>query len=276
MPRAISTKPQIYLFFGEEGFLIRQLADRIVDSLLPPDEREFNLTVLETDPAIPELLQLVESAPFFGERKVVVIRNTKLFQAARRKAVADDTGDTAEEEGEGGEEGAKESGDSADPRLMQLLSHMPPYSTLIFTATKADKRRKLTKLTAEHGQVQELNPFRPHEEREIRAWVEERLALLGKQLDREAMEHLMAVVATMNQVPRGFLSSEIEKAALFVGEDPKISKMALEEVMAAVPEVSAFAMTDALARRHAGRALARLEELFVSKEPPLKIIGLLA
>ena len=276
MPRAISTKPQIYLFFGEEGFLIRQLADRIVDSLLPPDEREFNLTVLETDPAIPELLQLVESAPFFGERKVVVIRNTKLFQAARRKAVADDTGEAGEEEGEGGEEGAKESGDSADPRLMQLLSHMPPYSTLIFTATKADKRRKLTKLTAEHGQVQELNPFRPHEEREIRAWVEERLALLGKQLDREAMEHLMAVVATMNQVPRGFLSSEIEKAALFVGEDPKISKMALEEVMAAVPEVSAFAMTDALARRHAGRALARLEELFVSKEPPLKIIGLLA
>jgi len=184
MPRAISTKPQVYLFFGEEGFLIRQLADRVVDSLLPPDEREFNLTVLETDPAIPELLQLVESAPFFVEQKVVVIRNTKLFQAARRRAVADDAGDAAEEEGD---EGAKEAGDSADPRLLQLLSHMPPYSTLIFTATKADKRRKLTKAVAENGQVQELNPFRPHEEREIRSWVDERLALHGKQLDREAM-----------------------------------------------------------------------------------------
>ena len=271
MARALAAKPQIYLFFGEEGLLIRQLADQVVDSLLTPDEREFNLTVLEADPAVPELLNLVDSAPFFGERKVVVIRNTKLFQATRRKADAedeDDAGDT--------EEGGKESGDLADSRLLTLFGHMPDYTTLVFTATKADKRRKLTKLAAEHGQVRELNPFRPQEEREIRAWVEERLALLGKQLEREAMEHLMAVVATMNQVPRGFLSSEIEKAALFVGEDPKIGKAALEEVMAAVPEVSAFAMTDALARRHAGRALARLEELFVSKEPPLKIIGLLA
>ena len=82
-------KPQIYLFFGVVGLLIRQLADQVVDSLLTPDEREFNLTVLEADPAVPELLNLVDSAPFFGERKVVVIRNTKLFQATpaiRRKA----------------------------------------------------------------------------------------------------------------------------------------------------------------------------------------------
>ena len=58
--------------------------------------------------------------------------------------------------------------------------------------------------------------------------------------------------------------------------DPNVSKAALDEVMAAVPEISAFAMTDALARRNVAQALARLEELFVSKEPPLKIIGLLA
>lgn len=86
----------------------------------------------------------------------------------------------------------------------------------------------------------------------------------------------MAVVSTMNQISRGFLSSEIEKAAMYVGEEPVITKKALEEVMASVPEVSAFAMTDALSRRNVAQALARLEELFVSKEPPLKIIGLLA
>ena len=271
MARALAAKPQLYLFFGEEGLLIRQLADQVVDSLLNPDEREFNLTVLEADPTIPELLNLVDSAPFFGERKVVVIRNTKLFQATRRKADLEDEDDTGD-----AEEGGKESGESADPRLLNLFGNMPDYTTLVFTAAKADKRRKLTKLAAEHGQVRELNPFRPQEEREIRAWVEDRLATLGKRLEREALDHLLAVVATMNQVPRGFLASEIEKAALFVGDDPKINKKALEEVMAAVPEVSAFAMTDALARRQTERALARLEELFVGKEPPLKIIGLLA
>ena len=46
--------------------------------------------------------------------------------------------------------------------------------------------------------------------------------------------------------------------------------------MAAVPEVSAFAMTEAVGRRNVRQALARLEDLFINREPPLKIIGLLA
>jgi len=77
-----------------------------------------------------------------------------------------------------------------DPRLLHLLGHMPSYTTLVFTAVKADKRRKLTKTVAEHGQVRELNPFRPMEEREIRIWVEEHLVGLGKHLNRDAMDHL--------------------------------------------------------------------------------------
>jgi DNA polymerase-3 subunit delta len=268
-------KAQVYLFYGEEGMLVRQLADKVIAASLTPDDQEFNLVSLESDPSIPELLHLVESTPFFGDHKVVVIRNSKLFQAARRKtAVTDDTDD--EEGGESSSDVEKESSDSADPRLLKLLANMPSYTTLIFTAVKADKRRKLVKVLAENGQVRELNPFRPMEEREIRSWLEGHLAELGKRMSRDAMEHLMAVVFTMNQISRGFLASEIEKAALFVGTDPIISKKALEEVMASVPEVSAFAMTDALARRNVAQALARLEELFVSKEPPLKIIGLVA
>ena len=218
-----STKkiPQVYLFFGEEGLLIRQLADKVIESLLSPADREFNLICMESDPGVPELLHLVESVPFFGDHKVVVIRNTKLFQAARRKtATAGEPGDAEEEDDDAG----KDSSDTTDPRLLHLPGHMPPYTTLVFTAAKADKRRKLTKAVAEHGQVRELNPFRPMEEREIRVWVEEHLSELGKRLSRDAMDHLMAVVSTMNQIPRGFLSSEIEKAALYVGEDPQISK----------------------------------------------------
>ena len=270
--------PQVYLFYGEESYLVQKMAASLVESLLEPSEREFNLTLLEADPTVGELLHLVESAPFFGERKVVVVKNSRLFQAPRRKA-SDVEDDEAEETGgavSGGETEMKESGDAADPRLLQLVVNMPEYATLIFTALKADKRKKLVKLVAEHGQVRELSPFKPREEQEIRQWVQDQLAEQGKRLDKDAMEHLMTVISTMNQVPRGFLSAEIEKAALYAGPDPVIGKQALEAVMAAVPEISAFAMTDALARRNVGQALARLEELFGSKEPPLKIIGLLA
>ena len=275
MANATNKTSQVYLFYGEEGLLIRQMANKVIEAALAPEDREFNLISMESDPGIPELLNLVESAPFFGDYKVVVIQNSKFFQAARRKSSAAEDMDE-EENGEAGGEATKDATDSTDPRLLNLLANMPPFTTLIFTAAKADKRRKLLKVVAENGQVRELNPFRPMEERGIRVWVEERLAELGKRMNREAMDHLFAVISTMSQISRGFLSSEIEKAALFVGEDPMINKKALEEVMASVPEVSAFAMTDALARRNVAQALSRMEELFVSKEPPLKIIGLLA
>lgn len=265
--------PRLYLFYGEEGYLIQKQVKEIIASLLMAEEQEFNLISLDSDPPVPELLQLVESAPFFGEKKVVVVRNSKLFQAPRRKANASEE---TEAESASSDEDIRETGDSADPRLAKLFADMPPYATLIFTAIKADKRKKIMKSVIEFGIVRELNPFRPLEEREIRQWIEAQAASMGKRLHREAVEHLLAVVGTMNQIPRGFLVTELEKAALYAGDSPIIDKKAMEAVLSAVPEVSAFAMTEALSHRNVAQALMRLEELFVNKEPPLKIIGLLA
>lgn len=271
-----STKKQsshLYLFFGEEGFLIQEQVKKIIDTLLPSEEQDFNLVSLDADPSVSELLQLVESAPFFGEYKIVLVKNSKLFQASRRKASVAENPEDEIEVGGGSDD---EANDSVDVRLLDLFARMPSYAALIFTAAKADKRRRIVKTISEYGQVREMNPFRSFEEREIRDWVEDRAAGLGKRLQQAAVEHLMAVVGTMQQIPRGFLAAELEKAALYVGSDPVIDKASLETVMAAVPEVSAFAMTEALARRNTTQALARLEELFVNREPPLKIIGLLA
>ncbi len=271
--RMMNDSPRLYLFYGEEGYLVQRQVKEIVASVLTPEEQDFNLITLDSDPSVPELLQLVESAPFFGEKKVVVVRNSKYFQAPRRKAAASEDADG---ESASVDEDVRETGDTTDLRLAKLLADMPPYAILIFTAIKADKRRKIMKLFTEFGIVKEFNPFRPMEEREIRQWVDEQAAALKKRLQKEAMEHLLAVVGTMNQIPRGFLATELEKAALFAGESPTIDKKAMEAVLSAVPELSAFAMTEALARRSASQALMRLEELFVNKEPPLKIIGLLA
>ena len=271
--RTIKSPPQLYLFYGEEGYLIQEQVKELVASLLMPEEQDFNLIALEADPPLPELLQQVESAPFFGERKVVVVRNSKLFQASRRKAAANEEVD---DDASSPDEEEKEGPDAADPRLAKLFADMPPYATLIFTATKADKRRKIMKLMTEYGVIKELNPFRPLEEREIRQWVEGKMTALNKRLQREAMDHLLAVVGTMNRIPRGFLAAELEKAALYVGGAESVDKKAMEAVLSAVPEVSAFAMTEALARRNVAQSLMRLEELFVNREPPLKIIGLLA
>lgn len=72
-----------YLLYGEEEFRLRDAADRITAALIPdPRDREFNLFV--TDGEREEIGPLCESLitpPLLPGRKVLMVRNTRLFQS---------------------------------------------------------------------------------------------------------------------------------------------------------------------------------------------------
>ena len=65
----------LYLFFGEEKFLMRELQDLLIEKSLAPSERDFNLDVLygkDTDPDT--LLDTCLRYPMMAERRVVIVR----------------------------------------------------------------------------------------------------------------------------------------------------------------------------------------------------------
>jgi len=72
-----------YLLFGEEEYLLQDAVEKIIDALLPAPDREWSLFVLDGDQESPaRLLDLLNTPSLIPGRKVVAVRNTRLFQSA--------------------------------------------------------------------------------------------------------------------------------------------------------------------------------------------------
>lgn len=250
------TRP-VYLLHGEETYLARQVERALVDAVLPPEERDMSMSVFERDPSAAELSTLIETVPFMGGKNVIVIRGTNLFRSARK--AADDAGEDAP--------------DNVDERLLKLLANMPDYTCLIFmTPDKVDKRRKIYKAVEQNGAVVDLSPLKA---KDVRPWVLAKLTEMGRKMAPDALEHLLSAVSMMPQISLGFLDSELEKIALYT-KSPSITRKDVAEIMSAVPEVSVFAMIEALSQKQTGRALKLLEEQLSAGENAIRLLALLA
>lgn len=245
----------LYLLYGEESYLGRQLEQALIERLLLPEERDMNLVVLDHDPRIQEMANLIETIPFMGGKNVIVVKETAFFKAKR-----------------GTQEGAEEDGD--DKKLLRVFQDMPDYSYVIFTTTdKIDKRRTLYKTLDKVGAAIELAPLKA---KEVRGWLTIRMKELDLEMNLDALEYLLSVISIMPQVSLGFLENELEKMALYTGGKRPITQKILGEILSAIPEVSVFAMLDALSQKHVSKALELLYSQLSIGEHPLKMIALLA
>ena len=75
----------VYLLCGEESFLIEGTLKQMLDHLLPPETRDFNLTFLDgSDITTREILSQVDLYPVMSKWRVVVVRDAPFFKAQQR------------------------------------------------------------------------------------------------------------------------------------------------------------------------------------------------
>ena len=252
----------VYLLYGEEHYIIQQLEHAIIDQLLTPDERDCNLTVLDGDPKPEELIGLLETVPFLGGKQVIVIHNTAFFRAAKQdNAEVDESGKS----------------DKSSGRLLKVLADMPDYTCLVLTTIeKVDKRRKLFKQIEKCGIALEAISFKPWDTKNISQWVQAQLGKRQKKIAANAMEAVLAMVGSMPRISLVFLEAELEKLSLYTGNRTIITLQDLEAVLASVPELSVFALLEAIGQKQVAKALPLLDRQLAAGEHPAKLIGLLA
>lgn len=244
----------IYLISGEETYLASKLEKKIVAKLLPEGQQD-GLNVLNGDVEMDELINLIDTVPFFGERNVIVIRNTNLLKERKKNADNENSSNRGED------------------KLIHLFSDMPPYSSLVLiTPEKADKRRKLYKAIAKYGAVVEVLQIKAWE---VKDWLQGKLNEIDRQFARDAFDYFLELTSVMNHISLGFLEQEIDKIAL-CSNKKVIVKQDLVESLASVPEVSIFAMLDAISDKKVKKALQLLSEQLAAGEHPLKIITMLS
>ncbi|MCG9128931.1 hypothetical protein JT359_15180 [Candidatus Poribacteria bacterium] len=75
----------VYLLSGTETFLIEGTLKQILDKLLPPESRDFNLSILDGSiVSVREILSHVDLYPMMSDWRVVVVENFPAFKSQNR------------------------------------------------------------------------------------------------------------------------------------------------------------------------------------------------
>jgi DNA polymerase-3 subunit delta len=154
-------------------------------------------------------------------------------------------------------------------RLAEYLRAPSPDTCLVLVAEKLDGRGKLAKLARESAVWLELEPPRAQE---VPALAQREARTRGHALSDAAAAALSEAIGP----DLAALSDAIERLSLFVGEKQPIGVEHVEACVAHVRIESIWSLVDAVGERNAEKALGAAASLLGDREPPLRILSLVA
>lgn len=229
---------QAYLLYGEETYLKQQYKQNLVKAL-NPDEDTMNFHHYEgkgTD--VRELIDLCETMPFFADRRVVLLEDTGFFK------------NKCEE-------------------LADYMKELPEYLCLVFVESEVDKRSRMYKAVKGCGTISE---FAKQDEKTLMRWA---AGLLGKE-GRKITQRDMELLLTKTGTDMGNIRMELEKLISYTHGRDVVTAEDIEEICTTQTTNRIFDMVRAVTEKNQKRALELYYDLLTLKEPPMRILFLLA
>ena len=234
---------RLYMFHGEETFLLHHYLEQMKKQLLDELTESFNSHRLNNETFdMRSFADAVENLPMMAENTFVQVDDVDPFKM-----------------------------NEADrARMTEILSDIPDYCTVVFTfetvAWKPDKRLK--KLWEAIDGNAEIVEFAKQDQKDLIAWVTRHFAAHKKQIDSGLCAYLIDITGgTMTA-----LSGEIDKISAYSGAD-HIKKSDIDAVTEPVLDAVVFQMTELLSAGRYGEALLKLQQLLKMQEEPIKILG---
>ena len=70
----------VYVVLGDENYVMKEAAQRMIEALLPGKEKDLNLEVVEgAEEDWERIIPSLQTYPWFGQRRVIVVKDTKVF-----------------------------------------------------------------------------------------------------------------------------------------------------------------------------------------------------
>ena len=245
LKQAIKNKDlgRLYVFHGEETFLLHHYLEQMKKLLLDELTESFNYHRLNSETFdIRSFADAVENLPMMAENTFVQVDDVDPFKM--------NEGDRT--------------------KMAEILSDIPDYCTVVFTfetvSWKPDKRLK--KLWEAIDGCGEIIEFAKQDQRDLIAWVTRHFAAHKKQISSDLCAYLIDITGgTMTA-----LSGEIDKICAYSGAD-QIKKSDIDAVTEPVLDAVVFQMTDLLSAGRYAEALLKLQTLLKMQEEPIKILG---
>ena len=234
---------RLYVFHGEETFLLHHYLEQVKKQLLDQLTESFNFHRFNGETFdIRDFADAVENLPMMAEHTLVQVDDIDLFKM----------------------------NESDRGKMVDILGDIPEYCTVVFTyitvSWKPDKRlKKLWETIDRSGQVVE---FAKQDQKDLIAWVTRHFMARNKRISSDLCAYLIDITGgTMTA-----LSSEIDKISAFSGADT-ICRADIDAVTEPVLDAVVFQMTDQLSAGRYDQALLKLQQLLKMQQEPLAILG---
>ena len=234
---------RLYIFHGEEVFLLHYYFDQIKKHLVDELTESFNYHRFNNETfTLQSFVDSVEGFPMMAETTLVWVDEVDLFKLP---------------EGE-------------RTKLAEVFTDIPDWCTVVFTyetvGWKPDKRlKKLWDAISNNAKIVE---FQKQNQRDLVAWVSKHFLSQGKRISNDLCAYLIDITGgTMTA-----LAGEIRKIVSYSGAD-EIKKSDIDAVTEPVLDAVVFQMTDLLSDGRYGQALEKLQQLLKMQQEPLAILG---
>ena len=234
---------RLYMFHGEETFLMHHYLERMKKILVDELTESFNFHRFNNENFdLQNFVDSVEGFPMMAESTFVQVDEVDLFKLPETDRT----------------------------KIAEVFADIPEWCTLVFTFEtvewKPDKRqKKLWEAISDQGLVVE---FEKQSQRDLIAWVSKHFLTQGKRISNDLCAYLIDITGgTMTA-----LSGEIRKIVSYSGAD-EIKKSDIDAVTEPVLDAVIFQMTDLLSEGRYGQALEKLHQLLKMQQEPLAILG---
>ena len=230
----------IYLLYGEEVYMKEVYLKKMTDLIDYGGFEDFNHIVIDPEESdFSETDDAIESFPVMCEKKVIVIKDSGIFQKAK------------EEE---------------KKYWSKRLDNIPDHIILIFDEESVDKRNALYKKIVKNGLDVEFCHIQPSE---VVTWVEAEVLREKKKIDKNVAEYFVSLC----DEGMSYVKNELDKLLCYC--DKEITRSDVDRLVSKAVGVRVFDLTDCMIADDMDGALAVLSELKTIREPAFKILYLL-
>ena len=228
---------RVYLLFGDEPFLVNSYKKRLREAIAGEDTMNYNYFEGK-GLDVQELISLADTMPFFADRRLILIDGSGFFK-------------------------------SAPEELVNYIPRLPDTVCIVFCESEVDKRNKLYKKVKEAGYAAELNK---QDSGQLMKWAAGILTKDQRKITRQVMEYFLERTGDDMENIR----MELEKLVCYTMGRDVITKEDVDAVGCVHVTNRIFEMVSAIVAGNTRKAMDLYEDLLTLKEPPMRILFLIA
>ena len=229
----------IYLFQGQEMFLLEECLELMKQTLVPAESADFNLSKFTAgDAAIGDMMDQLQTMPFLSKWRLVIVTGIQNLKAAEQKL------------------------------LLPYCASPNPSTCLVLTTPKLDSRTKFGQTLKKQAEIVQ---FWKMFERDLPPWIVKRARKYGRSMSGQAAHLLLEFVG--NDLRQ--LDNELKKIIAY-GKSREIRPELVQQVVGDIRERDIFELVDALGSGDVIAALGVLNQLLTEGEQPLRILAMVS